>query len=65
MRKFSILLTDDEKLALAGLEKGVEWKSLNVDRLYKCLSADTAIQLLKREQVDIVLRISRCPTAAV
>ena len=41
MRRFNILLTDDEELALLGLEEGVDWEMLNVDKVYKCHSRDS------------------------
>lgn len=55
MRKFSVLLTDDEELALMGLEEGVKWETLNVDKVYKCHSKDTAIRMLQRYPVDIII----------
>lgn len=55
MRKFNILLTDDEELALKGLEEGLDWDKLNVDKVYKCHSKDTAIRMLKMHPVDIII----------
>lgn len=55
MRKFNILLTDDEELALLGLEEGVKWEKLNVDKIYKCHSKDTAIRMVKMYPIDIII----------
>lgn len=55
MRKFQVLIIDDEELALRGLEEGVDWGNLNVHRVYKCHSKDTAIRMLKMYSVDIVI----------
>lgn len=55
MRKFSVLMTDDEELALLGLEQGVDWEKLNVDKVYKCHSKDTAIRMLQMYPVDIII----------
>ncbi len=55
MRKFNVLLTDDEELALRGLEEGVNWENLNVDKIYKCHSKETAIRMLLMYQVDIII----------
>lgn len=55
MRKFNILLTDDEELALLGLEEGVKWENLNVDKIYKCHSKDTAIRMIKMYPIDIII----------
>ena len=55
MKKFNILLTDDEELALLGLEEGVDWEKLDVDMIYKCHSKDTAIRMLKTYKIDILI----------
>lgn len=55
MRKFNILLTDDEELALMGLEEGVKWENLNIDKIYKCHSKDTAIRMIKTYPIDIII----------
>lgn len=55
MRKYSVLIVDDEELAILGLEAGVDWGSLNINRLYKCHSRDEAIHLLEKESVDIII----------
>lgn len=55
MRKFHVLITDDEELALLGLEEGVDWEGLKVDKVYKCHSKDTAIRMMKMYPVDIII----------
>lgn len=55
MRKFSFLLTDDEEMALLGLEEGVDWEKLNADKIYKCHSKNTAIRMLKTYDIDIII----------
>lgn len=55
MKKFNILLTDDEEIALLGLEEGVDWEKLNADKIYKCHSKDTAIRMLKTYPIDILI----------
>ncbi len=55
MRKFSVLLADDEELALLGLAEGVEWGNLNIENIYKCHSKESAIKRLKVSQVDIII----------
>lgn len=53
--KYSVLLVDDEEPALLGLEEGIRWEELNVDRLYKTHSKDTAIRMLNTYSIDIVI----------
>ena len=55
MKQYSVLIVDDEELALQGLELGIDWDSLNIHRLYKAHCRDDAVRLLKREIVDIVI----------
>lgn len=55
MRKYNVLMTDDEELALLGLEQGVNWESLDIDKIYKCHSKDTAIRMLKMFPIDIII----------
>jgi two-component system response regulator YesN len=55
MRRFHVLLVDDEELALRGLEEGLGWENLNVDKVYKCHSKDTAIRMLQMYPIDIII----------
>jgi len=48
-------MTDDEELALMGLEEGVNWERLDVDKVYKCHSKDTAIRMLLMYPIDIII----------
>lgn len=64
MRNFNILLTDDEELALEGLERGVDWTDLNFRKPLKCLSRDSAVQILEREPVDIVVTDIEMPNGS-
>lgn len=64
MRTFHIMLTDDESLALMGLEKGVNWEMLNVKHLYKCCSKEESIHILQREKVDILITDIEMPNGS-
>lgn len=55
MRKFQILMVDDEELALLGLEEGVHWESLDIEKVYKCHSKATAIRMLSMYPIDIII----------
>ncbi len=63
MRKYSVLIVDDEKLAILGLEAGVDWDGLNVSRLYKAHSFDEAVDILRKRDVDIVVTDIEMPGA--
>lgn len=55
MGKFEILLVDDEKLALAGMETGVNWESLGVDKIHTADSMKSAVRILERCPIDIMV----------
>lgn len=64
MRKFHILLTDDDELALLGLEKGIDWDGLEIAKLYKCHSKDTAIRMIKTYPIDIIISDIEMPNGS-
>lgn len=64
MRKFTILLTDDEELALQGLEEGVAWEELGFRKPLRSLSREAAIAVLQQQPVDIVLTDIEMPNGS-
>lgn len=64
MRKFNVLLVDDEELALVGMEEGVEWEAVNIDKVYKCHSKDTAIRMLKTYAIDMIVSDIEMPNGS-
>lgn len=64
MRKFNVLIIDDEELAILGLEEGVDWERLGVEKVYKCHSKDTAIRMLGMYPVDIVITDIEMPNGS-
>lgn len=64
MHPFTILLTDDEELALQGLEEGVAWEELGFRKPLRSLSKEAAIAVLQRQQVDIVLTDIEMPNGS-
>lgn len=55
MRKFSVLIVDDDELAILGLEEGIDWEALDIEKVCKCHSKATAIRMLKMYPVDILI----------
>lgn len=55
MKQYSVLIVDDEELALQGLEVGIDWDGLNIHRLYKARCKSEAVRLLEREAIEIVI----------
>lgn len=64
MRKFNVLLTDDEELALNGIEEGVDWESIHVDKVYKCHGKDTAVRMLKTYKIDMLVTDIEMPNGS-
>ena len=64
MRRFHVLITDDEEQAIRGLEEGIDWESLEVEKVYKCHSKDTAIRMLERYPVDIMITDIEMPNGS-
>lgn len=64
MRRFNALLTDDEELALKGLEEGVDWEELNFRKPFMSLNKEDAIRILKREKIDIVVTDIEMPNGS-
>lgn len=55
MDKYSILLVDDEELALRGMEEGIHWELLGIDRVYKRNSMKSAQEFLEKTCVDLMV----------
>lgn len=55
MKNYSILLVDDEEIALMGLEQGVNWEALGITTRYHADSAAAAAEILNSRAVDIMI----------
>lgn len=55
MSEYSILLVDDEELALMGIEQGVQWESLNIEKIYKADSMRNALEIIRNQKIDIMI----------
>ncbi len=52
---YSLLVVDDEKYAVLGVSRGIEWRQLDIDRVYEAFDTDEAIRLLSENRVDVVI----------
>lgn len=64
MKHFSVLLVDDEELAIRGIEMGVQWESLYVERVYKAHSKATAIRMMEDYSIDIIVSDVEMPNGS-
>lgn len=55
MSQYKVLLVDDEELALIGMEKGIDWMGLLVERVYKADSMKSAMKVIQRESIDLMV----------
>ena len=55
MEEISILLVDDERLALLAFEQGVNWKTLGITNVMKAYGKQEAVSVLEQSPVDILL----------
>lgn len=51
----NILIVDDQRKVVEATKKLVDWKKLMVDKVFTANSAATAKDILKKEQIDIML----------
>lgn len=61
---YSVLLVDDEELALAGLENGVNWEAVEVEKVYKASSMKSAMEAIQKHPVDIMVSDIEMPAGS-
>ena len=52
---YSILLVDDEQLAIDGLRHGVDWEKLNIRKIWQANSMEEALKTASRFPVDMMI----------
>lgn len=52
---YQLLIVDDEELAIRGIEKGVCWEKLNIEKIFTCNSSEAAEEILQNEEIHILL----------
>lgn len=52
---YNILLVDDEKYILMGLERGIDWGTLNINNVYAASSVAKAKEIIHSNKINIVL----------
>lgn len=53
MRK--VMIVDDNYLSAEGVEKNINWEALDAEVVHICYNAETAIQAMKQEPVDLII----------
>lgn len=52
---FCVLIVDDEGITRRGLKSHVDWKKLEIDKVYDSGSALEALELVKKVKPDLIL----------
>lgn len=52
---YNILIVDDEELAIRGIENGVHWDALKIEKIFKTHSAETAKRIIQDYDIHILL----------
>lgn len=52
---YKILIVDDELMIREGIRNGMPWKKLSIDTVLTAASGDEALDILRRQPVDIIL----------
>lgn len=55
MREFQIMIVDDEEIAIRGIEEGINWDKLNITRIFKTHTIETAKRILSTNEIDVLL----------
>lgn len=61
---YTVMIVDDEPIAVEALQKGIDWASMQVDTVLSANNAFDAQELLSRQEVDIVLCDIEMPGAS-
>lgn len=52
---YKLLIVDDEWFAVEGIEKGVDWNSLEFSEIHKAYNTEQAKEVLARTPIDIII----------
>ena len=50
-----IMIVDDNYLSAEGIEKNIDWESLNAEIVHICYNGTSAIEAMKKEAVDLII----------
>lgn len=62
--EYNILLVDDEELAIRGIEDGVDWNKLHIQKVFKAHSMETAIRMISNYEIQMVITDIEMPNGS-
>ena len=58
---YQMLIADDDQFVLDGLKEEIDWKKYNIYAVECCTNGKQALEILKQQQIDIILTDIRMP----
>ncbi|MBU7591211.1 response regulator transcription factor [Metabacillus halosaccharovorans] len=55
MKKFQVLIVDDEVYSIKGVQAGVDWKKLHISNIFTATSMAKAQEVFKQNRIDLLL----------
>jgi two-component system response regulator YesN len=52
---YSLLVVDDEKFAVQGITRGIDWSELQIETIFEAYDCNEAMDILKRNYIDVVI----------
>jgi two-component system response regulator YesN len=52
---YSLLVVDDEKFAVQGITKGINWRELQFEAIFEAYDSDEAMEVLSHNHIDVVI----------
>lgn len=52
---YSLLVVDDEKYAVWGVSRGIDWNELGIYQVFEAFDTESALEILAHNQVDVVI----------
>ena len=50
-----IMIVDDNYLSAEGIEKNIDWETLNAEIIHVCYNGTSAIEAMKKEPADLII----------
>ena len=49
------MIVDDNYLSAEGIEKNIDWETLNAEIIHVCYNGTSAIEAMKKEPADLII----------
>lgn len=52
---YSLLIADDEMIAVMGIKEGIDWRGMGIDKIYEAFDAEEALRIISKNRVDLLI----------